>query len=39
MLEHPVEIVLKECSCSLKALRHDIETNCSLDVVYGYCMD
>ena len=32
MLELPVDLVLKECSCPLKALRHDIETNCSLEM-------
>ena len=32
MLELPVDLVLKECSYTLKALRHDIEPDCSLEI-------
>ena len=32
LLELPVDLDLKECSCALKALRYDIEPDCSLEI-------
>ena len=32
MLELPVDLSLKECSCTLKALRYDIKQECYLEI-------